>query len=96
MSKRFIHNSHEYDYISLSSADYLSACEETLSANVKLVRATAESISPKGHGGSFSAQGQNYQANYIYDSRPPKAAKGGFKTTLFWPRNSHQKPTYGA
>jgi len=81
--QEIIHNSHEYDYISLSSADYLSACEETLSGNVKLVRATAESIKPKGHGGSFSAQGQNYQANYIYDSRPPKAAKEGLKQHFF-------------
>ena len=81
--QEIIHNSHEYDYISLSSADYLSACEEILSANVKLVRATAESIKPKGHGGSFSAQGQNYQANYIYDSRPPKSAKEGLKQHFF-------------
>jgi lycopene beta-cyclase len=81
--QEIIHNSHEYNYISLSSADYLGACEETLSANVKLVRASAESIKPKGYGGSFSAQGQNYQANYIYDSRPPKADKEGLKQHFF-------------
>ena len=81
--QEIIHNSHEYGYISLSSADYLRGCEETLPGNVQLVRATAESIKPKGYGGSFSAQGQNYQANYIYDSRPPKAAKEGLKQHFF-------------
>jgi lycopene beta-cyclase len=81
--QEIIHNSHEYNYISLSSANYLSACEETLSDNVKLVRATAENIKPCGHGGSFSAQDKNYQANYIYDSRPPKAAKEGLKQHFF-------------
>ena len=81
--REIIHTSHEYDYISLSSADYLSACEDTLSDNVKLVRATAENIKPSGHGGSFSAQDKNYQANYIYDSRPPRTAKEGLKQHFF-------------
>jgi lycopene beta-cyclase len=81
--QEIIHDSHEYDYISLSSADYLRACEQTLSDNVKLVRATAENVSPEGHGGSFSAMGQRYQANYIYDSRPPRTTKEGLKQHFF-------------
>ena len=81
--QEIIHNSHEYDYISLSSADYLRTCEKTLSDNVELVRATAENISPEGHGGSFSAMGQRYQANYIYDSRPPRTTKEGLKQHFF-------------
>jgi lycopene beta-cyclase len=81
--QEIIHNSRKYDYISLSSADYLRTCEQTLSGNVTLVRATAENISPEGHGGSFSAMGQRYQANYIYDSRPPRTTKEGLKQHFF-------------
>lgn len=82
-NQEIIHRSHQYDYISLSSADYLSACEMSLSTNVKLVRASAENISPQGHGGSFSALGENYHANYIYDSRPPTVSKAGLKQHFF-------------
>lgn len=77
--REVIHHSGQYDYICLSSADYLTHCEASLSENVELVRATAEDITTSGQGGTFSALGKNYQAKYIYDSRPPVAAKEGLK-----------------
>ena len=81
--QEIIHKSQEYGYISLSAADYLHACEETLSSNIRLVRGAAEDISSHGQGGSFSALGQDYQAKYIYDSRPPSMAKEGLKQHFF-------------
>lgn len=74
-----LHNSNEYYYTSLSSADYLHYCEQQLSPNVGLVRETVENIISHGSGGTFTASGQQYYADHIFDSRPAKMDKAGLK-----------------
>ena len=51
--REILHTSDEYQYISLSSADYLRHCESKLSANTQLMRAHAEDIQSDGDGGNF-------------------------------------------
>lgn len=74
-----LHSSDQFDYVSLSSADYIAQCEQDLADGVNLIRATAEDICPQGVGGSFTAAGQQYYADKIYDSRPPKMSEGILK-----------------
>lgn len=72
-----IHQTAEYRYTSLSSAQYLSYCEGRLADSVQLVRASAENITAQGAGGCFTASGQQYRAKKIYDNRPPTMAQNG-------------------
>lgn len=74
-----LHSSNEYYYTSLSSADYLRDCEQHLSPNVALIRDAAENIISHGLGGTFTASGQQYYADHIFDSRPAKMDKAGLK-----------------
>ena len=74
-----IHKSDKYHYTSLCSADYLRHCENTLSANISLVRDSADNIIAEGKGGTFNAAGKKYFADHIYDSRPAKSDKKGLK-----------------
>lgn len=75
--REILHASDEYQYISLSSADYLRHCESKLSTNTQLVRAHAEDIQSDGDGGNFSVSGQRYHAQHIFDSRPSKLVENG-------------------
>lgn len=77
--REILHNSDDYHYISLSSADYLRYCESQLAPSTKLIRDCAEHIQSKGCGGNFSVSGQRYHAQHIYDSRPSKMDKNGLK-----------------
>lgn len=74
-----LHSSEHYHYTSLSSALYMTECEKILGNQTTLVRAAAENIVANGNGGSFKAAGQNYNATYLYDSRPPKMAANSLK-----------------
>ena len=74
-----LHNSEQFRYTSLSSASYMAECENSLSDGVNLVRAPAKNIIAAGDGGSFTANGQSYNADYLYDSRPPKMAANSLK-----------------
>lgn len=78
-STEVLHRSEKFHYISLSSAKYMAQCESELVEGVDLVRAAAENICTEGIGGSFNAAGQQYKAERIYDSRPPKMAKDSLK-----------------
>ena len=69
--REIVHHSNHYHYASLSSAAYITACEQNLADGVDLIRATAEDIVAIGNGGCFSAGGKHYQATQLYDSRPP-------------------------
>ena len=73
------HQTSQYSYTSLSAAAYISMCENQLPANVKLIRAPAENIQPRGSGGLFSASGQLYSAAQLYDSRPANMAPQALK-----------------
>lgn len=77
--REILHTSDLYQYISLSSADYLRNCESQLSPNTQLVRDCAEHIQSEGCGGNFSVAGQRYHAQHIFDSRPAKLDKQGLK-----------------
>lgn len=75
-----VHNSNQYRYTSLSSAKYLTACENNLANGVELIRAAAEDIvAAPNDGGSFTAAGKHYSAAHIYDSRPPVIAADSLK-----------------
>ncbi|TWX73576.1 lycopene cyclase family protein [Colwellia sp. C1TZA3] len=74
-----LHSSDQFHYISLSSAKYIKQCESDLAEGVNLIRAAAEDICAEGIGGSFSARGQQYKADKVYDSRPPKVSKDSLK-----------------
>jgi lycopene beta-cyclase len=74
-----VHYSEQFHYLSLSSADYMTECENSLSKGVNLVRAVAENLHADGTGGSFTAAGKYYNAKKIYDSRPPKISEGSLK-----------------
>ncbi|MGB2001588.1 MAG: squalene/phytoene synthase family protein [Porticoccaceae bacterium] len=74
-----LHQTDQYRYTSLSSADYIAQCETHLPAAVTLVRAPAEDIVATGNGGSFSAAGKHYRASQLYDSRPPALTEQGLK-----------------
>ena len=74
-----LHSSDYYRYTSLSSARYMTECENKLSAGVQLIRATAQEVVAAGRGGSFTAAGQRYKAARLYDSRPPKMAEPSLK-----------------
>ena len=65
------HHSHAYRYTGLSAAKYLQHCETMLKKPDMMVRASVENIFFEGGGARFSANGQNYCAQTIYDSRPP-------------------------
>lgn len=77
--REVLHTSNQYNYLCLSSADYLRNCESQLSSNTQLVRDYAEDIQSHGRGGIFSASGKKYHAQYIYDSRPAKPDKDGLQ-----------------
>lgn len=74
-----LHQTDQYRYTSLSSADYIAQCEEQLPEGVDLIRAPAEDIVANGSGGVFSAAGQHYRASQLYDSRPPTMTEQGLK-----------------
>jgi lycopene beta-cyclase len=74
-----LHSSDLYRYTSLSSAQYMTQCENNLDVGITLVRAAAEDIVATGKGGSFTAAGQHYKAAQLYDSRPPKMAEPSLK-----------------
>lgn len=74
-----LHQTDQYRYTSLSSADYITQCENQLPEGVDLIRAPAEDIAPEGNGGLFSAAGKHYSASQLYDSRPPAMAEQGLK-----------------
>jgi lycopene beta-cyclase len=74
-----LHSSDQFHYISLSSAKYMEQCEKNLAEGVSLIRAAAENICAVGIGGSFSAGGQQFNAEKIYDSRPLKVSEDSLK-----------------
>jgi lycopene beta-cyclase len=74
-----LHSSDLYRYTSLSSAKYMTQCENNLDPSVVLVRAAAEDIVGTGKGGSFTVGSQHYKAAQLYDSRPPKMVEPGLK-----------------
>jgi lycopene beta-cyclase len=74
-----LHSSDLYRYTSLSSAKYMTQCENNLDPSVILVRAAAEDIVGTGKGGSFTVGSQHYKAAQLYDSRPPKMVEPGLK-----------------
>ncbi|MDG1199172.1 MAG: FAD-dependent oxidoreductase [Porticoccaceae bacterium] len=74
-----LHQTDQYSYTSLSSAEYIAQCEQQLPEGVELIRAAAEDIEATGSGGLFSAAGKSYRASQLYDSRPPAMAENGLK-----------------
>lgn len=78
-SGEIIHHSKKYRYTSLSSGQYLQHCEMELKDAVSLVRAPIENLVAEGVGGEFTADGRNYSAKTIYDSRPPIVDNNGLR-----------------
>jgi len=78
-----LHQTDQYSYTSLSSAEYIAQCEQQLPEGVELIRAAAEDIEATGSGGLFSAAGKSYRASQLYDSRPPAMAEKGLNNTLW-------------
>ena len=70
-NSEIIHHSQTYRYTSLSAAKYLQHCETMLSNPSMMVKASVEQVVAEGGGGRFNANGRNYRAKTIYDSRPP-------------------------
>jgi len=70
-NSEIIHHSQTYRYTSLSAAKYLQHCETMLSNPSMMVKASVEHVVAEGSGGRFNANGRNYRAKTIYDSRPP-------------------------
>lgn len=67
-----VHSATNYQYLSLSAADYLSHCEAQLASPVSLRRESVNSIQACGNGGKVTTDQGTFNAKYIYDSRPPK------------------------
>lgn len=74
-----VHHSQAYRYTSLSSTKYLQHCESMLKSPDSMVRAAVENVLAEGGGGRFNANGRNYRAQTIYDSRPPIAQPNGLR-----------------
>ena len=66
------HSGRDYQYLSLSAADYLSDCEAQLENPVSLRRESVASIQSSGNGGKVITDQCAFNAKYIYDSRPPQ------------------------
>ena len=66
--------SDEYQYTSLSAASYLQHCEDSLKGTDNIKRSTVEQLAKEAGITSFKADGQNYTAKTVFDSRPPVTA----------------------
>lgn len=67
-----VHSAEDYQYLSLSAADYLSECEAQLTSPVSLRRESVATIQACDNGGRVVTDQCAFNAKHIYDSRPPK------------------------
>ena len=68
--REVLHTSNQYNYLCLSSADYLRNCESQLSSNTQLVRDYAEDIQSYGRGGIFSFEKSIMHNIYMIQDQP--------------------------
>ena len=71
--------SDEYQYTSLSAASYLQHCEDSLKGTDNIKRSTVEQLAKEAGITSFKADGQNYTAKTVFDSRPPVTASNSLR-----------------
>ena len=88
---RVVQNSNQYNYLSLSSADYLLGCAAQLRETVTLVQESVSSVQPDGDRLLVETHNQRYHARQVYDSRPPKVIENGLRQHfLGWHIHSKQ------
>ena len=67
-----VHSSHQYNYLSLSSADYLLDCAAQLREPIHLIEDSVKTLHPQQQQTNIETEKGSYSAKTVYDSRPPK------------------------
>jgi lycopene beta-cyclase len=67
-----VHSSHQYNYLSLSSADYLLDCAAQLREPIHLIEDSVKTLHPQQQQTIIETEKGSYSAKTVYDSRPPK------------------------
>ncbi len=78
-TSRVVHSSNQYNYLSLSSADYLLGCAAQLKDPVKLVEDSVKVLHPEQQHTNIETDKGSYRAKTVYDSRPPNIAEEGLR-----------------
>ncbi|MDG0969842.1 MAG: lycopene cyclase family protein [Porticoccaceae bacterium] len=68
--------SKKFNYLCLSSTDYLQHSEDSLEGCIDIKRSSVDNLTGQHN---FISQGQDYRAEHIFDSRPPLEAAYGLK-----------------
>ncbi len=89
---RIIHSSHQFSYLSLSSADYLRHCAAQLREPVSLVNASVNGLKPQLKQTVVETDKRHYRAKTVYDSRPPKIIEKGLRQHFFGLHIRSKKP----
>ncbi len=76
---RVIHNSNQYSYLSLSSADYLLDRANELRQPVSLIQESVSALKTEQDRTIIVTDQNQYRAKTVYDSRPPKIADNGLR-----------------
>lgn len=80
---RIIHSSNQFNYLSLSSADYLRHCAAQLREPVSLVNASVNALKPELSQTVVNTDQRQYRAKTVYDSRPPQVVENGLRQHFF-------------
>lgn len=78
-TSRVIHNSKQYSYLSLSSADYLLGRGAQLRDPVSVVEDSVTALHRQQQQTIIETEKGRYSAKTVYDSRPPKIAEDGLR-----------------
>ena len=73
-----VHESSEFNYIAVDATKYLEGCASVIDDKVTLIPSYVEAKNTS-DGVLLSAQGKNYTADLIFDSRPANTEKTGLK-----------------
>ena len=77
--QRVVHCSEQFNYLSLSSANYLQSRADALRGPVSLVQASVTALNYDGDRVVIETDKTQYRAKKVYDSRPPTLIENGLR-----------------